>query len=224
MKTELIDINGWDLIADGGFLYFQRINDDLGKDISFHKFDLTNISSISEDEFNIAKFGVNHSKFLPLIGTNTDSAVKLNDGSLICTGFKDYFFYFIDKNGNIKNKRDDIGFDNVYSFDIDKNNNIWFAIPTADYVGQFSLEKSAEIFHLGEKYENNKPLSLPEDVKIYNDHAYISDTNNHRILKINTETKEWTEYFKFNEPTWEYRQYENKEIVRLESGLYIVEK
>ena len=224
MKTTLIDIKGWDLIVENDLLYFQRINDKLGKQISFHKYDLSSIFTITEEEFNIAKFGKNHNKFLSLIGTNTDYSAKQSDGSIICTGFMDYFFYFIDKDGNIKEKREDIGFDNIYSFDIDKNNNIWFAIPTAHYVGQYSLELSKEIFHLGEKYEENKPLFLPEDVKIYDDFAYISDMNNNRILRIKIQTKEWIEYLKFNEETWEYRQFKGNEIVRLQSGIYLVEK
>jgi hypothetical protein len=43
-------------------------------------------------------------------------------------------------------------------------------------------------------------------------------------LRVNIQTKEWSEYLKFNEPTWEYRQFNSKEIVRLESGIYILEK
>jgi len=48
--------------------------------------------------------------------------------------------------------------------------------------------------------------------------------NNNRILRIKIQTKEWIEYLKFNEETWEYRQFKGNEIVRLQSGIYLVEK
>ena len=39
-----------------------------------------------------------------------------------------------DKNGNLLQRREDIGFDNIYDFDLDIDTNIWYVIPTHDYV------------------------------------------------------------------------------------------
>lgn len=223
MTSTLFDIHGWDIISEDNFFYFHRTLDISGKESSYHKSDLTNIWDISESEYNEMKFGKHFAKFLPLVGTNKDYAVKLKDGSVICTGYVDYYFFFIDSKGTIIDKREDIGFDNIYSFDVDKNGNIWYTIPTANYIGQFSLLKSIDIFHLGEKYIDENPLTLPEDIKIYGDFAYISDMHNHRIIRLNIETKEWIEYLKFDELTWEYRQFKDKEIVRLESGIHLID-
>lgn len=226
MRTKLIDIKGWDIIVKKEFFYFQRINDEYGKDISYHKSDLRNILTISEAEFNEIKYGVNYKMILSLLDFDADAnySVKITDDLIICTSYLDYFFYLFDKGGRLKEKRDDIGFDSIYSFDLDKNGDVWFAIPTANYIGQFSLSRSQEVFHLGEKYVVGKPLTFPEDIKIYDDFAFISDMENHRIIRLNIETKEWTNYLSFDEPTWEYRQYKDKEIVRIQSGIYLVER
>ena len=42
--------------------------------------------------------------------------------------------------------------------------------------------------------------------------VYVCDMGNKRICKINIETNEQTEYLKFEEPTWEYNLFRNKEI------------
>ncbi len=221
MRTTLLDIKGWDIFVENDFFYFQKIIDKFGEENSYHKSDITNIWTISENEYNAIKYGPNHKNFLPSL-PNINEAVKLKNGSVICTGFMDYIFYFIDQAGKVINKREDIGFDSIYSFDMDTKENIWYAIPTAHYIGQFSMEKSEDIYHLGNKYEEYKPLSFPEDIKIYGDYLYISDMGSKQILRLNINTKELISYLQFDEPTWEYRQFRDKEIVRLKSGIYLI--
>src|ERR1700761_8740068 len=106
MTTKLFDITGWDIISEHDFFYFQRM-DEFGKNQTYHKSDLTTIWTISENEFNEIKYGLNYKKNLPLLEF-INSSVKLSDGSVIWTGYRDYTFYFIDKDGNITNKREDL--------------------------------------------------------------------------------------------------------------------
>lgn len=223
MEKRLINTAGWDLFVKNGFLYYQ-IQDKRGKNNVFIKTDLTESFDIPEEEFNSVKFGENFEKFIGLIGTNNDSSVIREDGSVICTGFRDYFFYFIDKEGNITEKREDIGFDNIYSFDLDSNGNIWYATPVAHCIGQHSLKDGKEIYRLGEEYESGNPLSFPEDIKIYGDFVYISDMDNNQVIQLNVETKDWIVYLKFKEQVWEYIRFGNEEIVRLKSGIYLIER
>jgi hypothetical protein len=223
MELKLIHRDGWDVLIKDDFIYYQ-IQDKRGENREYIKTDLVKSLEISEKEFNEIKFGKNYRKYIDLIGTNKDCTVIKDDGSIICCGYRDYYFFFIDNNGNITEKRENIGFDSIYSFDLDTNGNIWYAIPTADYIGQYSLKEEKEIYHLGEKYENGKPLSCPEDIKIYDGFVYISDMNNNQLIKLNIETKEWNVYLKFDENIWEYRQFKGVEIIRLKSGIYSIGK
>jgi len=222
----LLSKYAWDIIVKDDFLYFQmpvKLNKNKQAIYRFGKSDLDKSWEISEPEFNVIKYGNNYEKFLPLVGSNCDYVVHLPDGSLVCTGFRDYIFYFIDSYGNIKSKRSDIGFNNIYSFDIEQNGFLWFAIPTANYIGQFSLDLGKEVYHFGTQYDWNGPLNLPEDIKIYDKYAYISNMGANSIIRLNINSKKWSKYLQFNQPTWEYRQCRKKEIIRLQDGVYVLD-
>jgi hypothetical protein len=64
---------------------------------------------------------------------------------------------------------------------------------------------------------------LPEDAIVYDDKLYVCDMGNRRICIVDLNTNEVKEYLKFGEPTWEYFQINGKEIIRLQSGIYILD-
>lgn len=217
------------LISDGAFsiyctedlIFFIRRNPENHHD-EFYKTDLTSLIRIELEEYAINKFG-NSWKTIHSVYTN---CIKLSDGQFITCHFEASIIYLHDQNGKkIKEfniGRLDNGFDTIYSIALDNNKRLWLTQPTSHYVGQFSLETEEELFSIGGDLEIAEPFDHPEEVIIYDGFVYICDMGNNRICRMDIANKEIMEYMKFEEPTWEYRQFKGQEIVHLQSGLYVV--
>ncbi|MBU3182339.1 hypothetical protein [Clostridium psychrophilum] len=66
-------------------------------------------------------------------------------------------------------------------------------------------------------------FNSPEFAIAYGDRLYVCDMGNLRICIVDLNTNEVKNYLKFNEHTWEYYQIDGKEIVRLDSEIYILD-
>ena len=215
------------LISDGAFsvyctdnlIYFIRKNPENHHD-EFYKSDLNGLEMIEVEEYTHAKFG----NAWKTVHSAYTECIKLKDGQFITCHFQASIIYLHDQSGKkIKEfniGRLDNGFDTTYSIALDNENRLWLTQPTSHYVGQFSLETEKELFSIGGDFEKPESFDHPEEVRIYGDFAYICDMGNKRICRININNYEFEEYLKFEEPTWEYRQFKDKELVRLQSGLY----
>ncbi|MBK6605016.1 MAG: hypothetical protein IPG24_05900 [Leptospiraceae bacterium] len=167
LNMRLLNKYAWDIIVKDDFLYFQmpvKLSRNKLPIYSFGKSDLDKSWEISEPEFNVIKYGNNYEKFLPLVGSNCDYVVHFPDGSLVSHWFPRLFFYFIDSWKYQKSKKT-LVLIIIYSFDIDQNGFLWFAIPTAHYIGQFSLRTRQRNLSVCRQYEQNGPLNCPEDKK-----------------------------------------------------------
>ncbi len=207
---------GEDLQGIDASLYFRDSISD-----RFYQYDLLSIKEVSRNIFYTIKFWSAFWEILPNLEDSLDHVYRYKNGNILTCGFRNSYFQWFSWEWQLIKRREDIWFDSIYWFDIDKNGNIWYVIPTHDYVWIFSLEKNIEVFPL----ENCKFLwcfSMPESIAIYGNYAYICDMWNKRIVRVNSFTFEVEEYLNFNEPVWEYVQLNGLEIVRLESGIYRV--
>lgn len=210
MELKLIESNTYGLFGSKWAIFYRSWENRYTKS----SFLVKNI--ISREEYLKAKFGDNYVKILPLLEDENETCIKLKDWYILCCGFRNFFFQWFDSNGNLVKKREDIGSDSIYGFDVDDIGNIWYVMPTVNAVVQFSLKENRELYHSHE-------FNYPEDIKIYDNIAYISDMGSRRILTFDIKTYKLEEYMQFEEPVWEYLRVENREYVRLDSGLYIFE-
>ena len=217
-KMKLISKKGFDFFCSNDFVFF--IDRDENDKDKFFKTDLNKLLEISIDEYTNIKFG----KSWRTIDSAYTECIHLDNGEYLTCIFHNSTIIRHDIDGN-KIKEYNIGhfqtgFDTTYSIALDKNGNLWIAQPTSHFVGQFSLDTEKELFRIGGDYENPDTLNYPEQVRVFGNFVFVCDMANKRICKINIDTKELTEYKKFDEPTWEYGQFKTKEIVKLNSGLY----
>jgi hypothetical protein len=215
---KLISKTGFGFFCDDNFIFF--IGRDEKNQDKFFKTDLDNLSEISKEEYMKIKFG---KTWLKVESAYTE-CIQLDNSEYLTCIFRDSAINHHDMDGN-KIKEYDIGhfgtgFDITYSIALDKNENLWIAQPMSHYVGQFALETENELFKIGGDYENPDIFNYPEQVRVFGDFAFVCDMGNHRICKINIDTKEVTEYKKYGEPIWEFGQFRDKEIIKLSSGLY----
>ncbi|GAA0716417.1 hypothetical protein GCM10008905_00830 [Clostridium malenominatum] len=219
---KLISKYGWSIVPeDNSFLYYDMNNG--GEQIGYFKCLFDNIVNIDEDTYSRCKYGVGYKNILKYFKNDVvgPSSVKLEDGSIIVTEYIDSYIHKFDRNGNLVWINESTGdYNNIYSIAYQKDF-LWCVYPTVNMIKKFSLNTFREEKSIGEII--NGPFNFPEFAIAYGDSLYVCDMGNCRICIIDLNTNEVTEYLKFNEPTWEYYQINGKEIVRLQSGIYILD-
>ncbi|KOA19712.1 hypothetical protein CLHOM_18010 [Clostridium homopropionicum DSM 5847] len=111
-------------------------------------------------------------------------------------------------------------YDSIYSIAYDKDF-LWCVYPVSNMIKKFSLNNFGEEISIGERI--NGIFNYPVSAIVYDNKLYVCDMGNYRICTVDLAINEVKEYLKFNEPTWKYFKINGKEIVRLQSGIYILE-
>lgn len=219
------------LIAEGAFSVvaddiidsvYYIIRDKRNHHERFFKTDLYSITEVSQEEYVGVKFG-NSWKTIHSVYTE---CIRITNGEYLTCHFESSVIIRHNQDGkkvhtyNIASLK--TGFDTIYSITLDINNHLWLTQPSSHFIGQYDLNSEQQIFKIGGDHNNPDMFNYPEQIKAYGDYVYISDMGNQRIWKLQIDTKELTEHLRFEEPTWEYVQFKGRELVRLQSGLYII--
>lgn len=218
----LISKHGWSIVPeDNSFSYYEM--GDKGAEIGYFRYSFNNIIAIDKDTYSKSKYGKGYKNVLSYFNDNpvSPSSISLEDDSFIVTEFMNSYIHKFDENGNLIWINKSMGkHDNIYGLAYEKGF-LWCAYPTSNMIKKFSLNTFNEEISIGELV--NSPFSYPEFAIAYGNSLYVCDMGNHRICLVDFNTNEVKEYLKFNEPTWEYFQINGKEIVRLQSGVYIID-
>ncbi len=213
--------DGWDIQIANNRLYFREDYTYNNTD-KYYEYDLQTIRKIEKDEFLLAKFGKNYKKIIEIFGDEPASVEKLPDGTVIATEYIDFYIHIFDKDGNLLQKLDTIGFDSIYGIAFEPPDYLWCAIPTANAIRKYRLSDSKEMFGIG-FYGENEVLDLPEDVDIYDNFLYISDLNHNRICKLDLQTYQTETYIQFDEcKPFAYKRIGDVEFIESSDGIYEV--
>lgn len=219
---KLVSKKGWSIVPKrDSFLYYEMT--DKGEDIGYFSYSFSSITRISKNSYCKEKFGIGYQNILRYFDNKAalQSYTTTEDGSIIATEFKDSYIHKFDKDGNLLWINDSMGeYDSIYSVAYQKDF-LWCVYPVSSTIKKFSLNTFEEVLSIGER--ENGIFSYPESAIVYDDKVYVCDMGNYRICTVDLHTNEIKEYLKFNEPTWEYFKVNGKEIIRLQSGIYILE-
>ena len=219
---KLVSKYGWSIVPkDNSFLYYEM--NYKGDEIGYFRYTFDNIVQIDKDNYAEWKYGIGYKSILEYFADDAvvTSSIKLEDGSNIVTEYKDSNIHKFNGTGNLVWVNESMSeYGSIYSLAYQKDF-LWCVYPTLNMMKKFSLNTFKEEIVIGELV--NGPFNYPEFAITYGDRLYVCDMGNCRICIIDLNTYEVSEYLKFNEPTWEYFQIDGKEIVRLESGIYILD-
>jgi hypothetical protein len=215
----LIDETAFSIVTTPEYIYYISRDKSNHRD-RFYKADLKRISEIDLSEYAEVKFR----NAWRSIHSAYAECIHITGGEVITCHFESSVIYKHNSEGkktlqyNIAPPK--IGFDTIYSITMDKHGHLWLAQPSSHYIGQYDLKTEQELFSLGGDYDNPTIFDYPEQVRVYGDYVYVSDMGNHRICRIQIDTKQFEQHLKFEEPVWEYAQFRGVEFVSLQSGLY----
>lgn len=213
------EANGYDLFCRAAWFYYRvNISRDGGRNYGPFKNDLTDNLAITAQEFNTAKYGPGIAPF-----EDGEEVVPLPDGSTLRCFFQDSTVRVFNPEGALMHALPDAvsAGCTIYGIALDADGCLWTAEPSFHYVGQYDLATGQLLFALGGSWDPTE-LNHPEDIAIYGEHAFISDRGNQRLVLLNTRTKRFGTYRTFEQPTWQYRQLNGHELVRLRDGIYLL--
>lgn len=219
---KLISKYGWSIVPQGNsFLYYEM--NSKGKEIGYFRYSFDNsIVKIDKDTYSECKYGKGYKNILKYFENDAvvPSSIMCGDGTVIVTEFKGSYIHMFDRNDNLIWINESMGsYNNIYSLAYEVGF-LWCVYPTSNMIKKFSLNTFKEEVSIGGVID--KIFNLPEFAIAYDDKLYVCDMGNDRICIVDLGTNEIKEYLKFNEPTWEYFQINGQEIVRLKSGIYIL--
>lgn len=111
----------------------------------------------------------------------------------------------------------------LYSIALDAEGHLWTADPCYHQVAQYEVATGRQLLALSgsEEWEPGE-FNHPEDIGIYGEHAFIRDMGHQRVVVLNTRTKRFGTYRTFDQPVWQYRRFQQHEVVRLDDGIYVL--
>lgn len=210
---KLISKEGYGIFVRGDSVFFTTGD-------HFYQYDLSNVNEITRLEYLIEKYGEENKYWKQTFG----EFVRLSNGHFITTYYQENEMRLHKSNGQVQKKLEKINSPwgmGIYGMSIDRNENLWIAVPVEHYVGKFNIETEEEIFSICGKEMEPTTFNHPEHITIINEFAYVSDMGNRRIVKIHTENHDITNYKQVKEPIYYFNQLNGKNIYLLKTGIYI---
>lgn len=209
---ELISKDGYGIFERENFVFYST-----GE--NFYEYNFIEITEITKEYYLEKKYGKENQFWKQPF----DEFIKLKSENFITTFYQEDEMRLHKKNGEIVKKFEKIRSPHrmgIYGMAIDKNENLWIAVPVEHFVGKFNIETEREIFSISGKELEPTIFDHPEYVTAINDFIYVSDMGNRRIVKINIHNHKITDYKKLNERIYYFNQVNGKNIYQLESGIY----
>lgn len=210
---KLISKDGYGTFEREGSIYFNNVR-------IFYKYDFKQVTEITKEDYIIQKYGEENQYWKKPF----DKMVKLKNGDFITTFYQDNEIRLHHPNGKVKKIIEKINAPfrlGIYGMSIDRNENLWIAVPVEHYVGKFNIDTEEELFSINGKDLEPTIFDHPENVIVINDFAYVSDMGNKRIAKINITNYEITDYKKVDEQIYYFNQINGRNIYQLNSGIYV---
>lgn len=212
------EAGGYDLFCRAGWFYYLVNCKNGGQDYRYFKNNLIGNFTINSAEFHAAKYGPGIKAF-----EQGEEVVPLPDGGTMRCCYQSSTVRLFGPAGELRRVLPSgvTAGCTIYSIALDADGHLWTAEPSFHFVGQYDLATGQRIWALGGSWEPTE-FNHPEDVAIYDEHAFISDMGNQRLVLLNTRTKIFGTYYIFEQPVWQYRQLQGQELVRLDDGIYLL--
>jgi WD40 repeat protein len=212
------EAGAYDLVITDDWLYY-RISTTRIREVPYryYKIDFNVNVEVSKSEFNQAKY---RADILP--NEDGEEVIFMPDGNTLRCFYQESTVRVFSPEGNVLHEVPELPIPaSIYSIALDKNGYVWTVAPSYHHIGQYDLKTGQTLFELGGTWDAGD-FNHPEDIAIYDGYAFISDMGNYRIVILDLNKKSFGTYRNFNQRVWQYRRFKNREIVRLEDGIYIL--
>ena len=103
---------------------------------------------------------------------------------------------------------------------VDEGKFLWFVVPENNCIIRYSPETEKIVLRIGG--EASTAFLNPVSISRYDDSLYICNYESCQICTVNLKNFTVSEYKRFEEPVFKYIRTNDREIVELESGVYML--
>ena len=217
-----VEAGAYDLVITDDWLYYRISTSRFGKMLyHYYKIDFNANLEVSEPEFNQAKYRADIPPY-----EDGEEVVFMSDRNTLRCSFQELTIRTFNAEGSILHEMPAppalaSNVASIYSIALDEDGQVWTAAPTYHHIGQYDLKTGQTLFELGGSWDAGE-FDHPEDIVIYDGYGFISDMGNRRIVILDIHKKSFGTYRNFDQQVWQYRRFKNREIVRLQDGIYIL--
>ncbi|NDJ77436.1 MAG: hypothetical protein GYB65_14380 [Chloroflexi bacterium] len=232
MGPKLIKSNGFNCFAAGATLVFcENIVLKKRRRLLFQKrqvveayyaYDFETIREISGDAYTFAKFGHLSDKILQHFEIHPDRVEITRSTSspetLAAWVFSESIVRIFDGDGGLRSTfvPEPPWAGALYSVALTENG-FWAAFPTVSTVYFYAFEDP--VLPAIELYG----FSYPEHVNVIGSSLYVCEMGNDRICILDSATGEMKDTISFDESVWKYLEVGEHRVVRLQSGIYLLD-
>lgn len=209
----------FDLVCTKDWLYYRiNLTRHRNQPYAYFKNDLTQNLEVTAQEFNRAKYRGDLEPF-----EDAEEVVYLPNGDTLRCFYWDSIVRLFSPAGVLLRELPASieAISSIYSIALDATGHLWTALPSFHQVAQYELSSGTKLYDLGGSWDPGE-LNHPEDISIYDDYAFISDMGHDRLVLLDTRTKQFSTYRTFTQSVWQYRQFKEHELVRLQDGIYLL--
>ena len=201
------------LQAKNGKLYFRLYPEPL----KYFIYDFKTLISISETKYLSENFATDKYFY-----NNTENIVVVSENTLRYL-FPEGIVRLFNRDLEILKEYPVNDTMEICDFCIDGKGCFWITDAPFHSVSQYSIKTGEMLYKIEGGIEPTGVLNYPESIICFDNYIYISDMGSKRILRLEIDSKELTVYKEFDKPVWEYARVGDKEIVKLQDGLYLLE-
>lgn len=215
------EAGAFDLVCTPDWLYYRvQLTRLRHVPYAYFKNDTVRNVAITEQEFNRAKYRGAAGPY-----EDGEEVVYLPDGNTLRCFYQDSVVRLFGPDGTLLRALPDSisAVCSLYSIALDTDGHLWTADPCYHQVAQYDVATGRQLFALGGSWDwEPGEFDHPEDIGIYDEYAFISDMGHTRVVRLNTRTKQGSTYRTFEQRVWQYRRFQQHELVRLDDGIYVL--
>ncbi len=221
---KIVDENAVDIIPCSGGILFARkqmVSEDKCK-VSFHAVDINKMKSgpIMKGHYLRAKFGENYRRITKELGDYLfcDTAVYRENYLVIVypTGETGLF----DQNGKALWAGDLLYHESPIHSVAPDGQQLWCTVPEQNAIISYSIQHKKFYMRIGSK--TSSAFENPRSIVKYGNELFVCSTDANKIRVVQLSDYSVQDFRTFDEPVYKYMRVCGKEIVQLESGVYIL--
>lgn len=180
-------------------------------------FDTRTITDVAKNIYWLSKFGCNYRAVVSLCSNYvTSRALVLPTGRVFMTEDNGRAILF-DSEGMPLWTGEMLYRGNVPSDIAIYKNALWACYSDSNVLLRFNLSTMREELRIG---GNSSPFDKPHSLFVDGDEVVISNLGSNKLIKVNLDNYNVSDFLEFTEPVYSYLKVRNFEFVLMESGIY----
>ncbi len=179
-------------------------------------FDNNRLTDVAKNIYQLSKFGSNYRSVSALCNNYITSRALLLPSGKVFLVEDDGSSTLFDTDGSPIYHGNVLYRGNIPADIAVFKNTIWACYPKANVLLRFNLNTMREELRIG---GSRSPFSKPTDIFIDGDEAVISSAAANKLIRVELNSYEVSDYMEFTEPVYGYVKISNREFVLMETGI-----